>query len=159
MPLLLLALLILATFAPSLAEAVEGDQWRDELLGAINDVRGKGTTCGGAPMRAVSDVRHDHRLTKVAMEHATRLATGQTARAPSTMDRVRAAGYRVQASGEMYAAGSIKPRQVVQVWLKNPVSCKALMAPEFRDVGLGLAGIKSGPYKLFWVLELGRKAI
>ena len=56
--------------------------------------------------------------------------------------RLRAAGYRGRAAGEVLAWGEGRlatPRAAVRSWLHSPLHRRVLLGRDYRDVGVGIA--------------------
>jgi hypothetical protein len=66
--------------------------------------------------------------------------------------RIRVAGYDYQVAGENIARkeGGLTPEEALIAWIRSPDHHRALLHPDFEDLGLGVQGI-------YWTLNLGRK--
>ena len=70
--------------------------------------------------------------------------------------RMRLAGYRWRSWGEVVGCGGDgDPAQMVALWMYSRPHRKALLNPDFRDVGAGYAYEPSGRYSHYWAVSLG----
>jgi len=125
-------------------------------LQLVNDVRARGTRCGGRLFAPAPPLALSGTLANVALGHAADMAehdyfehrdlSGQT-----PADRVRAVGYREKLVGENIAYGPKTVEEVVQGWLDSPGHCENIMDPRFAEMGIGYAAGRSGRHGVYWV--------
>jgi uncharacterized protein YkwD len=92
-------------------------------------------------------VKPDPRLTRMAGRFARTMVArrffSHVSPGGSTLhDRLRAAGYRGRAAGEVLAWGQgrlASPRAAVRSWLRSPPHRRVLLGRNYRDVGVGIA--------------------
>ena len=72
--------------------------------------------------------------------------------------RITAAGYQWAATGENIAQGPSTPQLVVQSWIASPVHCRNILAPGFRDLGVGVNPGTANPAASpgTWTQDFGR---
>ena len=122
----------------------------------VNEVRSRGTRCGGRSFAPAPPLALSGTLAGVALDHATDMAehgyfehvdlSGQ-----SPADRVRAVGYREKLVGENIAYGPQTVEEVVQGWLDSPDHCENIMDPRFAEMGIGYAAGRTSRRGLYWV--------
>jgi len=128
-------------------------------LELVNDVRARGTRCGGRMVAPAPPLALSGTLANVALGHAADMAehdyfehrdlNGQT-----PADRVRAGGYREKLVGENIAYGPKSVEEVVQGWLDSPGHCENIMDARFSALGFAYAQGRTGRHGLYWVMEL-----
>ena len=125
-------------------------------LQLVNDVRARGTRCGGRSFGPAPPVRLSGTLAGVAFGHAADMAQHDyfehedlAGRSPA--DRVKAAGYLEKLVGENIAYGPTSAEEVVQGWLDSPGHCENIMNPEFAEMGIANAAGQSSKRGLYWV--------
>ena len=102
-------------------------------------------------------------LTSAAQRRAIAMAEAgvlsHTAQDGSTVaGRVQAAGYNGwTAVGEAIAAGATTPEEVVACWLASPDHRASLLAPTFKELGVGYYYLSSDTYKHWWVADLAAR--
>ena len=92
-------------------------------------------------------VKADPRLTRMAGRFARTMVArrffSHVSPGGSTLqDRLRVAGYRGRAAGEVLAWGQgrlASPRSAVRSWLRSPPHRRVLLGRDYRDVGVGVA--------------------
>jgi uncharacterized protein YkwD len=106
-------------------------------------------------------VRADRRLARAARGHSRdMLRRGYFAHEGpdgTPASRVRAAGYRFAAVGEVIAWGTgslSSPRALVRGWMKSPPHRRIILSRTFREIGVGLA--RSGR-KAYATADFGRR--
>jgi uncharacterized protein YkwD len=125
-------------------------------LQLVNEVRARGTECGGRAFGPVPPVKLSGTLADVAYGHAADMAVHNyfehqdlTGRSPA--DRVRAVGYHEKLVGENIAYGPKSAEEVVQGWLDSPGHCENIMDPRFAEMGIGYAAGQAVKHGLYWV--------
>jgi uncharacterized protein YkwD len=130
-----------------------------QALELVNDVRARGTRCGGRPFAPAPPLALSGTLANVAFGHAADMAEHdyfehQDLNGQSPADRVRAMGYREKLVGENIAYGPKTVEEVVQGWLDSPGHCENIMDARFDAVGFAYATGRSGRHGLYWVMDL-----
>ena len=125
-------------------------------LQLVNDVRARGTRCGGKSFGPAPPVRLSGTLGEVALGHASDMALHdyfehEDLSGHSPADRVRAIGYRETLVGENIAYGPQTADEVVQGWLDSPGHCENIMDPRFSEMGLAFAAGQASRRGLYWV--------
>jgi len=125
-------------------------------LQLVNDVRARGTRCGGRLFAPAPPLALSGTLANVAFGHAIDMAEHdyfehRDLNGQSPADRVRAVGYREKLVGENIAYGPKTVEEVVQGWLDSPGHCENIMDPRFAEMGIGYAAGRSGRHGLYWV--------
>lgn len=69
--------------------------------------------------------------------------------------RAHEAGYSFWRLAENLAAGQPTWERAIEDWLESPSHRKAMLAPEYREVGIGSAWTERGRYTHAWVQVLG----
>jgi uncharacterized protein YkwD len=132
-----------------------------QALELVNDVRARGTHCGGRPYAPAPPLALSGALAGVAFGHAADMAEHdyfehQDLNGHSPADRVRAVGYREKLVGENIAYGPKTVEEVVQGWLDSPGHCENIMDPRFAEMGIALAAGRTGRHGLYWVQLLAQ---
>lgn len=128
------------------------EQVRAEILAAVNAERKK---AGVPPLRSNS------LLDKAAQRHAQdMLARGYFAHespaGKTVRERTREAGYDWRAIGENIAEGQFSAEEVMRTWMNSPGHRRNILAPNFRELGVGLALGRSGSgYRILWAQAFG----
>ncbi|HEY4575725.1 MAG TPA: CAP domain-containing protein [Thermoanaerobaculia bacterium] len=144
---LLIPLLLALPLAISLG--AEGDP-RGEVLRLLNAERQR---VGAPPLRLSPE------LTRAAQAHADEIAARGSLklRAGSTeamRERLKRAGYQAHAWTESLTSGSGDPQAVLrEVRQGDPESWRRLLAPESRDLGVGIDRVGSAPLYALLVAE------
>lgn len=144
------ALLVLSALALALLPlggpaAAESDP-RPELLRRINAERQR----AGAPPLRLSPP-----LARAAQEHAAEVASRGSLRlrAGSTeemRERLKRLGYQAHAWTENLATNGGDPAEVLRDWrAQDPETWRKILAPEYRDLGIGLARLDGTPLYTF----------
>jgi uncharacterized protein YkwD len=148
LPLLLLSLLALA-LALALHTCAAGDP-KGEILRLLNAERQR---VGAPPLRLSPE------LTRAAQAHAAEVAARGSLklRAGSTgemRERLKRAGYQPHAWTESLTSGSGDPQDVLrEIRLRDPETWRSLLAPESKDLGIGLDRIGGAPLHALLVAE------
>ena len=128
-------------------------------LQLVNEVRARGTRCGGRSFAPASPVTLSGTLVSVALGHASDMAEHnyfehEDLAGHSPADRVRAVGYREKLVGENIAYGPKSADEVVQGWLDSPGHCENIMDPRFEEMGIAYAAGRVSKHGLYWVQVL-----
>jgi uncharacterized protein YkwD len=128
-------------------------------LQLVNDVRARGTRCGGRSFGPAPPLRLSGTLAGVAFGHAADMARHdyfehQDLAGRTPADRVRAAGYQEKLVGENIAYGPTSADEVVQGWLDSPGHCENIMNPQFAEMGIANAAGQASRRGLYWVQVL-----
>jgi uncharacterized protein YkwD len=128
-------------------------------LQLVNEVRARGTRCGGRTFAPVAPITLSGTLAGVASGHASDMAVHdyfehEDLAGNSPADRVRAVGYREKLVGENIAYGPESVEEVVRGWLDSPGHCENIMDPRFAEMGIAYAAGHSARRGLFWVQVL-----
>ena len=126
----------------AVATAQPDPRW--ELLRLINAERQK---VGAPPLRP------SPALTRAAEEHAAEIVARGSLRAGSTDEmwqRLKRAGYEAHSWNERLATAPGDPEAVVRNWRRDdPAGYRELLAPEIRDLGIGLDRLRGTPLYVF----------
>jgi uncharacterized protein YkwD len=142
----LLLTLALTTLLPAVPRPAAADDPRPELLRRINAER---QHAGSPPLR-LSPL-----LARAAQEHADEIAArgslkvraGSTAQMHERLERL---GYASHAWTESLASNSGSLETVLRDWRQHqPDTWRKLMAPDFRDLGIGLGRLDGQPLYTF----------
>jgi uncharacterized protein YkwD len=130
-----------------------------QALALVNDVRARGTQCGGRVFAPAPPLALSGSLGNVAFGHAIDMAEHdyfehRDLNGQSPADRVRAVGYREKLVGENIAYGPKSVEEVVQGWLDSPGHCENIMDPRFLEMGIAYVAGRSGRHGLYWVQVL-----
>ncbi|MDB4906690.1 MAG: stress protein [Gemmatimonadetes bacterium] len=74
---------------------------------------------------------------------------------PTLVSRLKAAGYRYASTGENLAWGQRSPMEVLPGWMASKPHRANILAPDFRDMGVGYA--VSASRKTYFVQVFGRR--
>ena len=152
--------LVSASAGPAPAVAVAGagsPQLATRVLQMVNDIRARGTRCGGRAFAPAPPLVLSGTLGGVAFGHATDMAAHnyfehEDLAGHSPADRVRAVGYKEKLVGENIAYGPKSVEEVVQGWLDSPGHCQNMMDPRFVEMGIAFAnGHSLSRHGLYWV--------
>lgn len=130
------------------------------LLDLINDVRARGTDCGGTYYGATHALDCHPALVTAAQGHSADMAANDYFSHTSLdgrtfADRIRDAGYTEGGyMGENIAAGPRDPAAILDLWLESPSHCSTMMNSSFRKAGAGWASSPSSTYNNYWTLDL-----
>jgi uncharacterized protein YkwD len=146
-------LLASAYVAPTSAQA---PMLARRTLELVNEVRARGTECGGRSFAPAPPVKLSGTLGDVAYGHAADMAVHnyfehQDLTGHSPADRVRAVGYHEKLVGENIAYGPKSAEEVVQGWLDSPGHCENIMDPRFAEMGIAYAPGRALKHGLYWV--------
>jgi len=130
-------------------------------LQLINNVRARGTRCGGEVFGPAPPVVLSATLAGVAFSHASDMAANhyfehRDLQGNTPSDRVRATGYREMLVGENIAYGPKSLDDVVEGWLASPGHCENIMDPRFAEMGLGYATTNDSKHTVYWVQVLAK---
>jgi uncharacterized protein YkwD len=145
-----LPFLLLLALGLALRSSAAGDDPRGEILRLVNAERQR---AGAPPLRLSPE------LTRAAQAHAAEIAARGSLklRAGSTeemRERLKRAGYEAHAWTESLASNSGGPQAVLrQVRQGDPESWRVLLAPESRDLGVGLDRVEGQPLYALLVAE------
>jgi uncharacterized protein YkwD len=125
----------------------------------VNNVRARGTRCGGEVFGPAPPVTLSGTLSGVALGHASDMAEHnyfehEDLQGKSPSDRVRASGYQEKLVGENIAYGPKTVDEVVQGWLNSPGHCENIMDPRFAEMGVGYAVSRDAKHAMYWVQVL-----
>ncbi len=128
-------------------------------LQLVNEVRARGTHCGGEAFAPAPPLTLSGTLAGVALGHADDMARHdyfehQDLAGQSPADRVRAVGYREKLVGENIAYGPQTVEEVVRGWLDSPGHCQNIMDPRFAQMGIADAPGQVSRRGLYWVQVL-----
>ncbi len=117
---------------------------RRDLVERINELRRTARACGSLSFEAAPPVKWNEQLADAAVRHAEDLAAhglgghiGSDGSGPE--QRIREAGYKASATGEIVAVGSDDADEVMDGWLESPGHCAALMNATFQEAGAAMA--------------------
>lgn len=137
---------------------VKTDNFKEEFLERINEVRQKGCKCGNVYMPPVAPLVWNNQLTDAARDHARDMSKrkyfSHTSKDGRTIqNRIMAAGYTYAgyksfAIGENIAQGQESIAEVSNGWFESPGHCKNLMNPDFKEIGVA-------EYNRYWVQDFG----
>jgi uncharacterized protein YkwD len=132
------------------------------VLDLVNEVRARGTRCGGRTFAPVAPVKLSATLAGVALGHANDMANHdyfehEDLGGHTPADRVRAAGYREKLVGENIAYGPQTADEVVQGWLDSPGHCENIMDARFAEMGVAFAAGQATKHGLYWVQVLAER--
>ncbi len=146
---------------PLLAETL-GD-WRSAgraVLERANAARAEPRRCGDAHFDAAAPLAWNERLAAAALAHSRDMAQRSTlghagSDGSRPADRATRHGYDWRAVGENVAGGQGSAAEVVDGWLRSPVHCANLMAPEYREMGAAYAREPGSRLHIYWTQLLG----
>jgi uncharacterized protein YkwD len=125
------------------------------VLQLVNEVRARGSRCGGKAFGPAPPLQLSGTLDSVAAEHAMDMARHEYFEhvdlgGHTPADRVRASGYREKLVGENIAYGPTSADEVVAGWLHSTGHCENIMDPRFVEMGLALAPGRNSQHGLYW---------
>jgi uncharacterized protein YkwD len=129
----------------------------------VNQWRATGANCGSeGSFGPAAALGWDSRLTTAAAVQAQDMSThnffahtGSNGSTPG--QRVTAAGYAWQTTGENIAAGYGSVEAVVDGWIGSAGHCANLLNPQFTQVGVAcVPGSAMTTYTSYWAMELAR---
>ncbi len=116
-----------------------------DMLERVNEVRAKGTYCGGDYYAPAGALTWEGRLAEAAQGHADDMKaqnyfdhTGLDG--SSVGDRVSNSNFRWTTVGENIAKGQSSVASVMEDWIDSSGHCKNLMNPKFRQFGASRSG-------------------
>ena len=149
---------------PQISGATCGiSDFQQRMLTRVNQWRSTGANCGSeGSFGPASALGWDARLTTAGAAHAQDMSannffdhTGSNGSTPG--QRVTAAGYTWQTTGENIAAGYASVEAVVDGWIGSPGHCANLLNPQFTQVGVAcVPGGSNTTYTSYWAMELAR---
>ena len=129
------------------------ENWKQDFLMLVNDLRKSGCRCGNENMPPVAPLALDERLTQAAQIHADDMAknkffnhTGSDGSKVS--DRANRVGFKWMNIGENISAGYPNFQGAFQGWKESPGHCKNMMGKAYEKMGVAHNGAK-------WVQTLG----
>lgn len=149
----LTAVLAVGVAAPSAtaAEPAVSPDWRARMLAYVNALR---ADAGVPPVRMCANLRSSAQRYARTMAGAGAVAhEGLDGR--TSGERMAAAGYRADVSGETLAAGQDTVVQVMRAWRGSPTHYAAMTDPRLRHVGFGHADSDDTRYDEYWVQHYG----
>jgi uncharacterized protein YkwD len=129
------------------------DNYGEQLMTGINNLRMKGCFCGSDWMPAVEPLTRNTSLETAALNHArdmidknyfSHISPGGTA----PVDRAINAGYTGNQVGEIIARRYTSTESVIQGWKESESHCKAMMDSIYNEMG----GARAQDH---WVVDLG----
>jgi len=129
--------------------------FQTELLRLVNNLRAKGCRCGRKRMKPVGPLRLNKLLEKAAQAHANDMYRNdffehEGSDGSTVGERVERAGYAWSHVGENILWGMTDVKNVFEGWKKSPSHCKAMMDPEYKEMGVAYSGT-------YWVQDFGTK--
>ena len=130
------------------------DDFRNQMLNAVNSLRAKGFMCGDEYMPPVPKVKWNDQLEGVAIKHAKDMKINNyfshTSLDGKEIDaRVTEAGYKWSFVSENIAKGDFTIASVMRGWEKSHGHCVQLMSPEVIEMGVA-------QYNNYWVMDFGK---
>lgn len=128
------------------------------VLEEINKYRANGAPCSAG---GLSPVSWDQKLTDAALGHSIDMAANNyfdhySLNGDSPWDRISAAGFTGQPTGENIAAGySVK--NVVAGWINSPGHCSNIMKSSANVIGYGWASKSTSDWGTYHTLTIGIK--
>lgn len=126
-----------------------------QMLNAVNELRQEGCTCGTTPMPPVSKLTWNNKLTTAAENHALDMNdndffshTGSDG--GRVENRVNLVGYSFSAVGENIAQGNASVEAVVEGWRMSVEHCLNMMEENFEELGAAKVGA-------YWVQTFGKR--
>ena len=149
-------LLVLTTMACAPSGEAQGQPpsaMMQHMLSSVNEARSTPRSCGDGAYGAAGPLRLEAKLSAAAQLHS------QDMRATSTLShvgsdgstlvqRVERQGYPWSRLAENVAWGYDEVDEVVAGWLSSPGHCANIMNPDYRELGVGVAGT-------FWTQVFG----
>ena len=144
-----------------------------QIMKDVNTARASARSCGAVHFAAAGPLTWNTQLATAAQRHSSdmaqngyREATAQEPEAPHTgsdgstpQQRITAAGYVWQNSGENVAAGYTVGgmNDVVLAWLASPGHCSNLMNPKFKEIGVSVVVNEGMKYRSFYTQDFGSR--
>lgn len=130
----------------------------ERVLLLTNQARASAQSCGGQPYPAVGPLEAHPSLAQSAQAHAVDMSTNgyfdhDSQDGTTASQRMRAAGYTGNRTGENIAAGQATPEGVVGGWMESPGHCRNIMNGGYRYLGVGYS--QGGSYRHYWVQNFG----
>ncbi|MEV6841704.1 CAP domain-containing protein [Streptomyces sp. NPDC051133] len=108
---------------------------------------------GCAPVRVRASLHQAAQVHSVDMARHVRLThTGTDGSDPA--DRMRAAGYRPEDTGEAVVVGPVTAGAAVTEWMNSPPHRAIILTCRYTDAGVGVASGIGGPW---WTLDLATR--
>jgi uncharacterized protein YkwD len=154
----LLTIILLSSVSSYSRQPAVTNQFKQEFLSRINELRQKGCNCGVTYMPPAPPLIWNEQLEKAALGHAKDMNrrnyfshTSKDGR--SISDRIVGAGYdykgfKSYSIGENIAFGQQSIEEVMNGWIKSEGHCKNLMNPDFKEIGVA-------QYNTYWVQDFG----
>lgn len=119
---------------------------KTQMLRLVNEVRAKGCQCGDTWYNPVAPITWNDQLEKAALAHSNDMLTRQffshiSPEGNNAGERIELAGYNWAAFGENIGMGYKDEAEVVAAWKSSPSHCKNIMNGNYREMGVGRAGI------------------
>ncbi|MDO5397399.1 MAG: stalk domain-containing protein [bacterium] len=129
------------------SEAVNDDEWAQELLRLTNDIR---------IQNGLNPLVWDDELAEVGRVHCMDMAAREyfdhnTPEGLTPFDRMHNAGIWPVYAGENIAAGQINPADVTEAWMNSPEHRDNILNPNFTR--LGAAFFRGGNLGIYWAQE------
>ena len=117
----------------------------------------------GRKKAGVPPLRPNERLDQAAQRHAQDMLARhyfahESPEGHTVRERARDAGYDWRAIGENIAEGQLSVDEVMSTWMHSPPHRKNILAPNYMELGVGLALGRSGnEWKVEWVQTYGTR--
>lgn len=149
----LLGLILLACAPSGVAQQRPATALEQSMLAAVNEARSAARVCGDTAFAPTGPLRLENRLSAAAQLHSEDMqATGTLSHVgsdgSSVVERAERQGYQWSKLAENVAWGYEAVDAVVAGWLSSPGHCRNIMNPDYRELGVGLAGT-------FWTQVFG----
>lgn len=133
-------------------------QLEEDILIIVNEERAKGATCGGESYPPIHPLKMDPALRCAARLHSKDMVdrdffSHDNPSDESPWDRIDAAGYEGNASGENIAAGNGTAAATMNQWMNSPGHCSNIMS-KANFIGVGY--YPGGDYRHMWTQTFGR---
>lgn len=142
--------------APAVADSGDkavGQEARAMFL-LINELRAKGGSCLGKPMKAAAPLTFDSTLQAAAEKGAADAAAKEGFGAASGSSRGEIKGtesYPGAKVAKLYGISAPPASTMADVWRLSPQFCEVLLSPEYDDIGVAYDG-------RYWVVLMGQKS-
>lgn len=143
-----LPLLLLLALALALPSGAAGDP-RTEILRLLNAERQR---VGAPPLHLSPELTRaaQAQAAEVAARGSLRLRAGST---EEMRERLKQGGYQAHAWTESLTSGSGDPQAVLRQVRRDPETWRRLLAPESKDLGVGLDRVDGAPLHVLLVAE------
>jgi uncharacterized protein YkwD len=114
----------------------------DDFIVLINTVRSNSHTCGDSTYAPAHTVRENEKLNDAAKLHARDMGENnyldvESPQGISIEDRIISQNYKYILFKALLAQGNTSPENVIQAWRNEPEYCRAIMNPNFTEIGAG----------------------